>query len=267
MQQAAFDVLGIEAHYALWETQPGGLIEIIASLRFSEILGANVTIPYKGNVVPMVDECDPLATRIGAINTIVNRNGRLLGYNTDAPGFSRALTEFAAFDCSGKRVVILGTGGAARAVSIALLGYEVAELIVFGRNEQHVNNLVRHLRALTTEMQGTTCIYDALLGSPGASRFLTTVDLVVNATPVGLKADDTALPIDVKILPTTALVMDTIYDPPLTSLLRAAKSHGCQVINGLPMLLYQGALAFELWTGCPAPIEVMQGALGLAKEG
>jgi shikimate dehydrogenase len=96
---------------------------------------------------------------------------------------------------------------------------------------------------------------------------LSIVDLVVNATPVGLTADDTTLLIDVNVLSTAALVMDMIYDPPLTSLLHAAKSHGCQVLNGLPMLLYQGVLAFELWTGCPAPIEVMQVALGLAKEG
>ena len=267
MHRAAFDALGIEAHYALWETQPDRLVKRIASLRFAEILGANITIPYKENVVSLVDECDPLAARIGAINTILNRSGRLVGYNTDAPGFIRALTEFAAFDCPGKKVVILGTGGAARAAALGLLENGVGEVTLLGRNEKHIQNLLHHLRKLTAKMHGTTRVYGALLESPESSRFLTTVDLLVNATPVGLKADDTTLLLDIKVLPTTALVMDMIFNPPLTPLLHAAQAHGCQVLNGLSMLLYQGALAFELWTGRPAPIEVMQRALGLAKEG
>ena len=123
MHQAAFDALGIEAHYVLWETQPAMLAERIASLRSSEVLGANVTIPFKEDVVPFVDECDPLAMRIGAINTVVNQNGRLVGYNTDAPGFIQALAGFVSppFDAQGKRAAILGTGGAARAAAVALL--------------------------------------------------------------------------------------------------------------------------------------------------
>jgi shikimate dehydrogenase len=267
MHRAAFDALGIEAHYALWETQPDRLAKRIASLRFAGILGANVTIPYKESVVSLVDECDPLAARIGAINTIVNRGGRLVGYNTDAPGFTRALTEFAAFDCPGKKVVILGTGGAARAAAVGLLENGVGEVILLGRNEKHIQNFLHHLRTLTAKMHGTTRVYGTFLGCPEANGLLSTVDLVVNATPVGLKADDATLLFDVNILPTTALVMDMIFNPPLTPLLRAAQAHGCQVLNGLSMLLYQGALAFELWTDRPAPIEVMRKVLGLAKEG
>jgi shikimate dehydrogenase len=106
-----------------------------------------------------------------------------------------------------------------------------------------------------------------LFGYPEVREFLSNADLVVNATPIGLKKNDSKLLIDVNVLPLTALVMDMIFNPPLTPLLRAARIHGCQVLNGLSMLLYQGALAFELWTGSPAPIEVMQKALGLAKEG
>jgi len=267
MHRAAFDALGIEAHYALWETQPGGLAKRIASLRFAEILGANVTIPYKEHVVSLVDECDALAARIGAVNTIVNRDGRLIGYNTDAPGFTRALAEIAAFDCSDKKVVILGTGGAARAAAVGLLENGVGEVILLGRNEKHIQNLLHHLRTLTAKLHGITRVYGALQENPESSRFLTTADLLVNATPVGLKTDDTTLLLDVNTLPTTALVMDMIFNPPLTPLLHAARAHGCQVLNGLSMLLYQGALAFELWTDRPAPIEVMREALGLAKEG
>jgi shikimate dehydrogenase len=267
MHQAAFDALGIKAHYTLWETQSDRLAKRIESLRFADALGANVTIPYKEDVVRLVDECDPVAARIGAINTIVNRNGHLVGYNTDAPGFIRALGEFAAFGCFGKKVVILGTGGAARAAAAGLLENGVDELILFGRTEEHLNNLLNHMRGLTTMMHGKTHVQGAFLGSPEASSLLSTADLVVNATPVGLKTDDTNLLLDINALPTIAVVMDMIFNPPLTSLLRVAKAHGCQVLNGLSMLLYQGALAFELWTGRPAPIEVMRGALGLAKEG
>src|SRR5439155_1782957 len=163
--------------------------------------------------------------------------------------------------------VILGTGGAARAAAVGLSENGVDQVILLGRTEKHLHNLLRHQRKLIAKMDVTTCVSGALLGSPEANRFLSNADLVINATPVGLKADDTTLLLDIKVLPTTALVMDMIFNPPLTPLLHAAQAHGCQVLNGLSMLLYQGALAFELWTGRPAPIEVMQRALGLAKEG
>jgi shikimate dehydrogenase len=266
MYQAAFDALGIDARYALWETRQNGLAERIASLRSPDVLGANVTIPYKQDVMPLVDECDPLAARIGAINTIANDGGRLVGYNTDAPGFIRALAEFAAFDCRGKKVVILGTGGAARAAAVALLESEVEEVMLLGRTKEHINGLVHHLRTLTAMMHGTARVNGALLKSPEINRFLSAADLVVNATPIGLMADDTTLLFDINVLPTTSLVMDMIFNPPLTPLLRVARAHGCYVLNGLAMLLYQGARAFEIWTGRTAPIEVMRRALGLVKE-
>jgi shikimate dehydrogenase len=269
MQQAAFDALNIEAGYVLWETRPDKLVEKIASLRSPTMLGANVTIPYKEDVVPLVDECDPVAARIGAINTIVNRDGRLFGYNTDAPGFIRALIEFDAypFDCAGKKVVILGTGGAARAAAVALLENGVDEVALLGRTEAHLHNVLRHLDTLSVKIHGTTHIVGMLFGNPEANGFLSNADLVVNATPIGLKVNDSTLLLNVNVLPTTTLVMDMIFNPPLTPLLRVAQAHGCQVLNGLSMLLYQGALAFELWTGRPAPIEIMRKALGLAKEG
>jgi shikimate dehydrogenase len=265
MQQAAFDALGVKAIYTLWETQPDRLAERIGSLRSPEVLGANVTIPYKEDVVPLVDEFDSGAARIGAINTIVNRNGRLFGYNTDAPGFIRALIEFDAypFDCPGKRVVILGTGGAARAAAVALLENGVGEVMLLGRTEEHLHIMLRHLRTLSVKIHGTAHIVGALFGHPEAKGYLSTADLVVNATPAGLNVDDTTLLLDINVLPTTALVMDTIFNPPLTPLLRAAQAHGCYVLNGLTMLLFQGALAFELWTGRPAPNELMRKALGL----
>ena len=174
MQQAAFDALGIEACYTLWETQPDKLTERMASLRSPDVFGANVTMPYKENVLTLVDECDQMVVRIGAINTIVNRNGRLFGYNTDAPGFVRALNEFDAypFDCHGKRVLILGTGGAARAAAVGLLENGVAEVLLLGRSVEHLDNLLHHLGMLSTDMHGTTHIVGTLFGDPAASEFL-----------------------------------------------------------------------------------------------
>jgi shikimate dehydrogenase len=269
MQQAAFDAFHIDAKYVLWETPQDQLAGKIASLRTFAMLGANVTIPYKEDVVQMVDECDPFAARIGAINTIVNRDGRLYGYNTDAPGFISALYEAEPypFDCAGKKVVILGTGGAARAACVGLLEKGAGEVVLLGRNEAQLQKILRHVSTLAVKIHSTSHVDGALFGDSDVTEFLSNTDLVVNATPVGLKSGDSTLLIDVKAIPISALVMDMIFNPPLTPLLRTARAHGCQVLNGLSMLLYQGALAFELWTGQPAPIKVMQKALGLAKEG
>lgn len=262
MQQAAFDALGIEARYVLWETQPGTLAQRIASLRSPGVLGANVTIPYKEDVVSLLDEYDAAAVKIGAVNTIVNRDGRLVGYNTDAAGFIRALTDFTgcAFDCHGKKAVILGTGGAARGAAVALLENGVGELALLGRTHGRVDALVNHLRALDS---GNKRVSGASLGSSEANRFLSGADLLVNATPVGLRMDDEVLLVDIDLLQAGTFVMDMVFNSPQTRLLGAAHARGCHILNGLAMLLYQGALAFELWTGRAAPVEPMRAALGL----
>lgn len=263
MQQAAFDARGIEARYMLWETPPEAMEERIASLRAADMLGANVTVPHKERAFALVDACDALAARTGAVNTIVNRNGRLIGYNTDAPGFLRALREHG-FEPRGRRVVMLGTGGAARGGCVALLDSGVEELALLGRTEKHLHALMRHLRALAAERVSKPGVNGALLGSDLAGRALAGADLLVNATPVGLKANkanDATLLVDVQRLSATAFVMDMIFNPPCTPLLQAAQARGLLTLNGLSMLLYQGAAAFELWTGQPAPLEAMRSTL------
>jgi shikimate dehydrogenase len=260
MQQAAFDACHIAARYVLWETSHEAMEERIASLRAPGMLGANVTVPHKERAFALVDECDELAARTGAVNTIVNRNGRLIGYNTDVPGILRALREYG-FEPRGKRVAMLGTGGAARGCSVALLESGVEELTLLGRTEAHLHALLRHLRALAAGEQSRASIQGALLGSDVAGRALARADLLVNATPVGLKAGDTTLLVDVGMLPASALVMDTIFNPPRTPLLRTAQERGLSTLNGLSMLLYQGVAAFKLWTGQDAPVVVMREAL------
>ena len=262
MHNAAFREISFDAEYTLWETPPGTLGERVASLRAPVMLGANVTIPYKEDVVSLIDECDVLAARIGAVNTIVNRNGRLVGYNTDAPGMLRALAGYTGspFDSRGKETVILGTGGAARAAAVALIDHGVQSVSILGRDEARIAALLHHLRSLEVE----THIIGALFNSAEANVSLQMADLVVNATSVGLKSSIDPLLIDVRLLPGGSLVMDMVFNAGLTPLLQAARAHGCFVMHGLSMLLYQGTLAFELWTGRDAPVEVMQAALGLS---
>lgn len=261
MQEAGFTALGIQARYELWETPASELEARVQSLRAHHMFGANVTIPHKEAVLPWLDEIDAQAARIGAVNTIVNRAGRLVGYNTDAPGFLRALREQADpdFDLRAGRVVLLGNGGAARGAAIALLDSQVRELILLGRERERVESLLAHLR----QQNSVSSLRGAVLDTLEAGRLLAEADIVVNTTSVGLKADDETRLLDVALLPASALVIDMIFNPPLTLLLREARARGLRVLNGLSMLLYQGTLALELWTGRSAPEEVMRAALGL----
>ena len=264
MHNAAFRKIGFEAGYALWETPPETLAERVASLRAPNMLGANVTIPYKEDVVLLLDECDVLAGRIGAVNTIVHRNGKLVGYNTDAPGMLRALAECpgAPFDARDKEMVILGTGGAARAAAVALQDAGAQSVTILGRDTTRIDVLLDHLRLFRANDR----LSGALFNSVEANVSLQTADLVINATSVGLKSSDDPLLIDVKLLPVGSLVMDMVFNAGLTPLLQAAQMHGCFVMHGLSMLLYQGTLAFELWTSRDAPVEVMRDALGLKND-
>lgn len=261
MHNAAFREIGFDAEYALWETPPGTLALRIASLRAPDMMGANVTIPYKEDVVPLLDERDTLARRIGAVNTIVNFNGKLVGYNTDAPGLIRALAECldSPFDARDKATVVLGTGGAARAAAVAMIDAGARFVCILGRDQARIDALLRHVRSTSTNKS----ICGALLNSAEANESLHTADLVINATSVGLKSTGAPLLIDVNLLRAGSLVMDMIFNAGLTPLLQAAQAHGCFVMDGLSMLLYQGTLAFELWTGKDAPVEVMRDALGL----
>ncbi len=262
MQEAGFTALDIAARYLLWETSASAVEERVNTLRGPEMLGANVTIPHKEAVVRWMDECDPQAARIGAVNTIVNRQGRLVGYNTDAPGFLQALCEHGGPDFTprGKRVVLLGSGGAARGAAIALLDSQVAELTILGRSNERFETLLANLH----QQASNSAVRGALLATTSATDALCRADVLVNTTSVGLKADDETILVEVAHLPTTALVLDMIFNLPQTPLLRAAAAHGCPTLNGLSMLLYQGTLALELWTGQPAPVAIMRTALGLS---
>jgi len=254
-QQAALDFHGIPARYEAWETPPEAVAAAVARLRQPGYLGMNVTVPHKQAVMPLLDEIDPLARRIGAVNTIVRRGDRLVGYNTDAAGFLRALQRKAGYDPTEQRALLIGAGGAARAVAFALLEAGVAFLAIANPRSERAAALAADLGGQTGDAE--VCALGA--GENELAGVVQTTDLLVNATPLGMRhtAGEHDLPLPAHLLRQGLLVCDLVYNPPQTPLLRAAAAAGAATLDGLPMLIYQGAAAFELWTGQQAPLGLM----------
>ncbi|MGQ9572328.1 MAG: shikimate dehydrogenase [Dehalococcoidia bacterium] len=253
-QQAALDHLRLDARYELWETEREALAERVAGMRRPDCLGANVTVPYKEVVIPLLDEIDPLAARIGAVNTIVNRDGRLCGYNTDMTGFARALREDGGFDPRGAHVVLLGAGGAGRAATMALVQGKAASVTVFDIAPERAERLVHDLAA-----DAQTVLTHPPMTTANLRAALSACQLLVNCTPIGMRhtKQEHDLPISADSIPAGALVFDIIYNPLETRLMAEAKNRGARVLGGLSMLVYQGADSFALWTGMAAPLGVM----------
>jgi shikimate dehydrogenase len=244
MHNAAFKELGLNCRYVAFEVHPDMLKDAVAGIRALGLAGVNVTVPHKENVIQYLDEVDSEAAFIGAVNTVVNTDGRLKGYNTDGRGFMRSLKEDGII-ADGKRVLIVGTGGAARAVGYYLS--EVAqELCLFDVLKDKARSLADELgkRGNVRQIESVDNLQD--------------MDIIINATPIGLKEDD-PLPFDLSSIGTDKVIGDLIYKE--TRLLREASSAGCKTFNGLGMLIWQGALAFELWTGQAPPYEIMKRAL------
>jgi shikimate dehydrogenase len=246
MHQPALDALGIDAVYERWHTPLDELAARIESLRAADVLGANVTVPHKQAVIPMLDEVSPLAVRAGAVNTVINQSGRLLGDNTDVYGFATSLSE-ACPDIASREAVILGAGGATRAVVLGLQELGVARIAISNRNRERAERLRDDLDMPTLAIAESV---EALLPTAG---------VLINATSLGWHAGE--LPIEENLLdrlPVNALVMDLTYRE--TDLLLAAGKRGLQTLDGLGMLVYQGARAFERFTGQTPPVDVMWAA-------
>jgi shikimate dehydrogenase len=256
-QQAAFDHLGLDIRYQVWDTARDELPDIVEGLRDDSRLGANVTIPYKEAVLSLLNKVDKDARRIGAVNTIVKRDDKLVGYNTDAGGFIRALEEEGGFDPRGKRVVLIGAGGAARAVSFALIDAGVRSLVILNRSIERGRELAKDLK---WDLKDSDIEVIALSWKDGRTlTALSGCDLLVNCTSVGMKdsASEGKSPLSMGLIPKRALVYDVVYNPLETPLIVAAKKAGAHTLGGLPMLVYQGAESVELWTGKAAPIDIM----------
>ena len=252
MQNAAFEALGIDALYDLWPTTANDLPARLASLREDGVLGANVTVPHKQAVISLVDDVSESARRIGAVNTLIPRAGRLLGENTDAYGFGRSLLELTEGAIPASAVVV-GAGGASRAVLVRLQEAGVADIRL-------VNRTHATAQSLAAALNGPSRPVIVAEPWPQLVQLAPTAQLVVNATSIGWHGDD--LPFEASIidlLPADAAVMDLTYR--LTAMLRLTSARGLRTVDGLPMLIYQGARALELWTGQSAPIEVMTHAV------
>ena len=251
--QAALDDLGIDASYQAWEVTPGQVAEFVRGLRDRDVLGINVTVPHKEAVIPHLDEVDDWSTSAGAVNTIVNRGGRLTGHNTDGSGFLRALRDVSNFEPQGRRVLILGAGGAARGVVLALIREGVGRLTIANRTLERAERLSRMAQENGIDAQAIALEGPALVAAAAAA------DLIVNSTTIGMShgPDETGSPLSWDQIPATALVNDLVYNPLETPLLAAAVRAGASTLGGIYMLVYQGAASFEMWTGREAPVNVM----------
>ena len=253
MQQAAFDELGIDARYEVWDRAPIALAEAVTELRTEDFLGANVTIPHKERVVPQVDKLTEEAHATGAVNTITKEGRKLVGHNTDVAGFKIALDALVGRQKMPRHAVVLGAGGGSRAVVQGLIREGFQRVIVFNRHLHRAESLVKHFSRSAAHMDLRAMPWHESIIEAELSK----AKVLVNATSIGLVVD--ASPIPAEILTPDLMVLDLIYAR--TTLLRDAESAGCATSDGGVMLLHQGAAAFTLWTGQPAPLETMQAAL------
>lgn len=246
-QGAAFRTSGLDAAYEYWDTPPEALAGRLVSLRDPRYLGANVTIPHKEAVIPLLDELGGQSARVGAVNTIVNREGRLFGFNTDGPGFVAALRNEAGFDPAGRDILLVGAGGAARGIAFALAEARSARVDIWNRTADRADRLAEAVAATGAQVSAVSSL--------DPRRY----HCIVNCTSAGMHGGgaESVSPCDFSGARSAALAVDIVYAPERTPFLAEAGRHGLKTLGGLPMLIYQGALAFELWTGARAPIDVM----------
>lgn len=257
MQQAAFDHLGIGATYELWDRAPNELAEAIAEIRTEEFLGANVTIPHKERVVAHTDRQMDEAHATGAVNTLTKEGKKVVGHNTDVAGFKIALDKLVGKQKMPRHAVVLGAGGGARAVVHGLIREGFQRVVVFNRHLHRAESLVKHFSRSAAHMDLRAMPWHESIIEAELSK----TKVLINATSVGLNPDES--PIPGEILTPELMVLDLVYRN--TRLLRDAASAGCTTADGGMMLLHQGAASFTLWTGQPAPIDVMQEALADAR--
>jgi shikimate dehydrogenase len=253
MHNAAFRELSLDYVYVPFRVKAENISQAVLGLRALNIRGLNVTIPHKKAVLSILDEIDPLAERIGAVNTLVNNNSLLKGYNTDASGFIKSL-EAEKVKTENKNVVILGAGGSARAI-VFILADRGADLIILNRHLEPALGLANWIRK--TFRRETKALE---LSNKNLKETLSGADIVVNTTSVGMAPQSGESLVPGRLWKKDLTVVDIVYNPLQTRLLTEAAGRGAKTISGLEMLVWQGAAAFELWTGKKAPIEVMRAA-------
>jgi len=249
MHNAAFTAMKLEYAYAAFDVLPEQLPAAVEGIRALQFRGVNVTIPHKVAVMSCLDEIDPLAARIGAVNTIVNENGRLIGYNTDGLGYVRSLVEETGLDLTRQRVTLIGAGGAARAVAFTLAEHGVQRIRIVNRSREKAVELAESLRPYTEAdavEQGTM------------AEAVAEATLLINTTSIGMYPHWDQMPVEADWLRPHQIVSDLIYNPLTTKLLEQAAARGAATHSGVGMFINQGALAYELWTQTTAPADLMR---------
>ena len=249
IHNSAFEATNTNGVYLAWEVDEAELAETVANIRRYQMYGINLSMPYKEQVIPYLDRLSEEACLIGAVNTVVNREGTLIGYNTDGKGFFKSLPSF---KISRKRLVLLGAGGAAKAILAQAILDGVSQISVFVRSSS-----MEKTRSYLEKIQNATGFRVDLFALEDVQNLqdsITQADLLVNATSVGMDGSSQPIPTSI-VLPEKLLVADVIYQPFETPFLKWARNQGNQSINGLGMLLYQAAEAFELWTGKEMPTD------------
>jgi shikimate dehydrogenase len=253
IQNTAFNHLKLDFVFLAFRVKPAELEDAVRGMRGLGIHGLNVTMPHKKAVTAFLDELDPTAKFLCAVNTILNRDGQLCGFNTDGVGALKALQENGV-DLSGKKVLLLGAGGAAKAIAFQL-AREADALVILNRTLEKAKELAESLnQTLGKKATGAT------LSPSTLQEKLRDSDVLINATSVGMHPNDDQSPVAPERLKPDLTMMDIVYNPVETKLARDAKAAGARVVSGVEMLVYQGAASFEIWTGRPAPVEAMRKA-------
>jgi shikimate dehydrogenase len=261
---ATFPAMGIDATYEAWLTPPDAVAAAIEKLRAPDMMGMNVTVPHKEAVLGLLDEVEPGARAIGAVNCISKRDGRLIGHNTDKAGYIESLRN-AGFEPAGRRALVLGVGGAARAICVGLIEAGVSGLTLAGRRAEAVSVLADHLRAT----HPAAAIDEASMDPRVLELAAGAATLVVNCTPIGMHGtgSEDESPFPAAFLREDLWVSDLVYRPPLTRLLADADAAGAHALGGLEMLVLQAVESVRLWTNREPPVDIMRaaarGALGL----
>ncbi len=256
MQNAAFEALELDYYYLPLEVRPERLGRAVKALCWLGFRGFNVTIPHKRKILRYLDALSPEARFIGAVNTVEVRGGRLIGHNTDGGGFTRAFKEEMGRNLRGRRVLILGAGGAARAVAFQSAREGAEAVVIANRSPLKARALVRDLKAGFPSCTASRVRWN----KKGLKSAIEEAEIVINATPVGMRPEGSSRIPDLRLTP-RHWVFDLVYGPIETDLIRKAREAGAHATSGMGMLIHQGALSFQIWTGHPPPIEVMREAM------
>ncbi|MGI9554060.1 MAG: shikimate dehydrogenase [Thermodesulfobacteriota bacterium] len=259
MQNNAFSELDLDSVYVAFDVPPPSLSEAVSAIRALGISGINVTVPHKEAIMAHLDEISTDAMLVGAVNTISNIEGRLIGFNTDVGGFLRALKDDLDFTPEGKKVFLVGAGGAARAVIVGLGRNYVSEIIIANRTLSNAENLAKEFGDQFPKVEIKAVMLSDELR---IKQCIDKSDILINASSAGMNGDN-PLELPLHLFPKSAVIYDLVYQPKDTPLVKDAKRAGIKAVSGHSMLLFQGAEAFEIWTGLVAPVKTMKKALEL----